>query len=160
MPEGTDDTAGQQTDPSGSQAPPWEAEGQQFDPERAWQLIQTLRTEREGLKSERDGLKTRVSEHEQASMTELEREKQRADEASAQVPTLQSENARLRAALEVGLDGDLIDRLRGATFEELKADAEQLKQRFSAPPTRFDHGPRQTAAATSMNDLILGGTRR
>lgn len=153
--------AGQQQDGQQGTPPPWEANGQQFDPERAWKLIQNLQGERDGLRSERDTLRSTVSEHEQASMTELQRATQRAETAEGRLPTLESENTRLRAALSVGLtDPDLIDRLRGSTLDELVADAKALQQRLAPPQRRFDTGARQTADASDMNDLIFGGLRR
>lgn len=139
----------------GGEKPPWEANGQQFDPERAWRLIQNVQ-------SERDGLKTKVTEHEQASMTEQQKLEQRAATAEGQLPTLQSENLRLRAAISAGIDVADVDRLRGNTLAELVEDAKQLKQRYGGgqqPPPRFDHGARQNAGTQSMNDLIFG-TRR
>jgi hypothetical protein len=164
MPEGNDSGAqagaeqqqgqqGQTGGQQGGQAPPWEASGEPFDPDRAWRRIQALQ-------GERDTLRSRVTEHEQASMTELQRITQRAEQAEGQLPTLQQENARLRVALEVGLDADLMDRLRGNTVEELKADAEQLKGRFGARQQPFDHGARQSAGPQSMNDLIFGARQR
>lgn len=144
----------------GGQTPPWEANGQSFDPERAWRLIQNLQGERDGLKTERDGLQSKVSEHEQASMSELEKLTSRVEKAEGQVGPLQSENLRLRAAISAGIDPDDIDRLRGNTLEELVEDAKQLRERYTRQQqAAFDHGPRTTPQAGSMNDLIFGARR-
>lgn len=165
MPEGTEGQAvqedGEAQQTQQQTTPPWEANGERFDPERAWRLIQDLRGERDGLRTERETLQGRVSEFEQANQTDAERLTQRAETAEARIPTLEQENNRLRAAMQVGLDPELIDRLRGDTLEDLVQDAKSLQQRMGPPAAqRFAHGARQSSAPGSMNDLIAGAIRR
>ncbi len=66
----------------------------------------------------------------------LRRERNAAREAAKnakndpQMTKLQAENLRLRVGMTVGLDADLVDRLRGETEEELLEDAQKMLDRF------------------------------
>lgn len=85
MPEGTEGQSapqggeqnGQQQNNEGSQqeqqAPPWERDGQEFNPERAWNLIQSLRQERDGIRQEHQTAAQELEQLRQASLTDQER---------------------------------------------------------------------------------------
>lgn len=118
-----------------AETPPW---GDSFDAEKAWKLIENLRSDKEKL-SAREVLtpdqKEKLAEYDrlvEASQTESERrDKQLAQlqESTARIPTLEAENLRLQVALEKGLVGeraDLAARLQGSTREELAEDADKL----------------------------------
>ena len=140
------------------EAPPWERNGEPFDPDRAWRQIESLRGERETLRGERDRLAAAQRAAEQATMSETDKLREQVKD----LPGMQSENLRLRAALAAGItDVDLIDRLRGNTLDELKADAEQLKTKLGAatPAPRFEHGARQQSDSQDINDLLFGNLR-
>lgn len=190
MPEGTEgqgepqggEQNGQQQEPQGGQqeqqqAPPWEREGQQFDPERAWNLIQSLRGERDELRGERETLQGRVSEFEQQSMSEQERLTHRATTAEQQAQSTAAELTQIRVALTHGfvtrnedgtysLDGDAIDLLGTGTEEELTARAARIAalrtpQQQEAGPASFDGGPRTpTAPPQDMNTFLRKATGR
>lgn len=137
-----------------AEAPPW---GDDFDPDKAWKLIQNLRSDKEKLAAREvltDEHKAILAEHEkqiEASKTEL----QKAQEAAGKVPTLEAQNLRLQVALEKGLTGDraeLMARLQGETKEELLADADKLLALLApgapAEPQTPRPNPAQGASAT------------
>lgn len=73
--------------------PPWEASGEDFDPQRAWNLIQNLR-------GDLDKAKPVLDEHErlrQASQTDLERAKEELTAATGQIETWRTQAIRAQA---------------------------------------------------------------
>lgn len=137
-----------------AEKPPW---GDDFDADKAWKLIQNLRSDKEKLSAREvltDEQKTRLAEYDkyvEASKTEL----QKAQEAASKVPTLEEQNLRLQVALEKGLTGDRADlaaRLQGKTKEELSADADKLLALLApgvpAEPQSPRPNPAQGASAT------------
>lgn len=82
-------------DPTPADAPkaPWEASGEPFDPQRAWNLIQNLR-------GDLDKAKPVLDEHErlrQASQTDLERAKEELDAATGREETWRNQAIRAQA---------------------------------------------------------------
>ena len=79
--------------------------------------------------SDYDDLKQKaleLEEIEEAKRSDLERLTNERDSLKESLTPLQTENLRLRVALEKKLPGDLIDRLKGGTEEEMQADADKL----------------------------------
>lgn len=70
--------------------------------------------------------------------------------------TFAAENLRLRVALDKRLPGELIDRLKGATKEELEADADKLMSYLHPSGGGFDGGARSDKGTKpfDMNALI------
>ena len=65
------------------------------------------------------------------------------DDLTAKVTKYESDAVKIRIADEVGLPHEVIDRLRGTTEEEIKADAESLLPLFkhvTMPPKATDDG--------------------
>lgn len=81
---------------------------------------------------------------EQANKTELERAQQAATEATTSATQAQQEALRLRVAITKGLPASLVDRLRGATEQELTADADELLKLVTPPESNGQQpaGPR------------------
>lgn len=133
--------------PQGEQVPPWERDGQQFDPERAWTRIQNMQRDLETARS-------RVTEFEQAAMTDQQRIEARAAAAEEAATNAQRELARYRVAADKGVPADL---LAGTTEEEMAAHADRLiafgGQRPPAVPS-FDGGARTPTEGADMNDLL------
>lgn len=161
-----DDPAGEGDKPAGSEKPAdpgsgdkpagGEAEVPDFvkDPAKAYAEIQKLRNESAAERTKRTNAERTLSELQQAAKDaekqklvegkdfqklyeEAEREKQ---EALQRAATTALENLRLKVGTAAGLPADLIERLRGASEDELKADAEKLKA-FVADPKK----PRTTS---------------
>lgn len=83
----------------------------------------------------------------------------------ADMEVLNSENELLKTKVEVvaevGLDIALIDRLKGKTKEEIKADAEQLKSLFKTPDQKFIKEPEPKVdpkpKGMSVEDFLKAG---
>ena len=96
-----------------------------------------LKSEREARKAaERSAaeLKARLDEIEKANLSDLERAQQEAADAKSRLADLERQSLAQRIALEEGLHASLVDRLRGATEDEIRADAAALKQLVGQQP--------------------------
>jgi hypothetical protein len=65
-------------------------------------------------------------ERKQAELSELEKAQQKAAQLETELTTLRLNELRRQAAKAAGIPADLAERLRGATLEDLQADAEEL----------------------------------
>ena len=121
----------------GKPKPPWGSD-EEFDPEKAWKLIQNLRSEKEQLKP----LADKAKELEDAQKTEQERltEKLTASEKRAVEAELKA--ARLEVATEKGLPRTSVKFLTGTTPEELAESADELLA-LLAPEDPGDPDPRK-----------------
>lgn len=132
------DTENEQTPATNAGAAPW---GEDFDAEKAWRLVQNLRTERDGLKTERDALKGERD----ALATERDGLKTELQTKTDEAERLSKETARevaLQKVLRKFPDlEDFADLLTGDTEEELVAKAERLaKIGKPAEPADGDKG--------------------
>lgn len=116
---------------------PWTAED--FDAERAWRLVQSLRAERDGLKTERDDARKEAEEFRSAaSKTGDERDKALA------AATKRAEDAERSLAIRKhNLPDDVVeefaDYLTG-TPDEVEAKAARLAARLAPKPPEGDGG--------------------
>jgi len=155
---------------------PW---GADFNAQTAWNEIKSLRKENAKARTENQALKANALTEDQqqmlqeyallqdASQTDIERmqaQLEAAQQAAGQVPTLSSENLRLRVALDKGLSPELINRLQGSTREELEADADTLLGMLA--PKTAQEGLRPNPAqgtsgggAPSIQDQIAEATK-
>jgi len=113
--------------------PPWGTDAD-FNPEKAWNLIQALRGDKTTLTAERDGLKQKVDAAEAATLTEAQRLERERDDAVKNGTTTATELAKARAALKYGLAEDDLDLLGSGTPDEIAARAERLAARLSTAP--------------------------
>jgi polyhydroxyalkanoate synthesis regulator phasin len=126
--------------------PPWGSD-EDFNPQKAWDLIQNLRGDLKTAKddatatkaklstveSERDAALKQVTDKEEAGKSESEKltgrfaemEKQLADERQARI--------RAEVASAKGLSPAQAKRLAGTTKEELEADADEILEAFPTP---------------------------
>lgn len=140
-------------------APPW---GDDFDAQKAWNLVQNLRADKEKLASREaltDDQKVKLAEYDslvEASKTDAQRrdeelEKFRAEAAAK--AAVEAENLRFRVALEKGLPANLVGRLQGSTVEEVTADADTLlaliKPAAPADPRAPKPNPAQGASGAT-----------
>jgi hypothetical protein len=105
---------------------PWGSDDD-FDPDKAWRLIENLRSDIDRLKPQA----ARAKELEDAQKTEQQRlaeardaEKQRADTAEAQA-------ARLEAAIRHGLSEEDLDLLDGVPADKVEQRARRLAERLA-----------------------------
>lgn len=122
---GDDDDGG--TGGDDSQKPPW-GDDDDFDPERAWKLIQKLRASDKTQEVER--LRAELKRHEDSQKTDAQKLEERATTAEQTAAAATREAARLRVALRKNLTEAQARRLVGDTEEELEADADELLASF------------------------------
>lgn len=117
------------TESTGS-TPPW---GDNFDAEKAWTLIQNLRTDKDTLQtkltsteSERDALAKTAQEAEDAQKSDAQKLADRLAAAEKALGEKDRELAKTRVLAKHSIPEELADFLTGATEEELTAQAEKL----------------------------------
>lgn len=148
--------------------PPWGSDDE-FNPQKAWDLIQNLRGE---LKTSKDTLaattaKVKTVEGERdAALKQItdkdEAGKSESEKLAGQIADLETKlateaEARLRAEVVAakGLTPAQAKRLSGASREELEADADELLEAF--PTNGAAGGPPSTKPRPSLSDTASGG---
>lgn len=131
-----DDTPPDAPNDDARPAPPWGSEDE-FNPEKAWKLIQDLRRDKERLKP----LADKAKELEDASKTEGERLAEQAAEAASRAEAAERRALLAEARAErPSLTPAQVARLQGDTVDELLADAEELygpiESQATPKPTR------------------------
>lgn len=117
------DTENQNPAPTDAEKAPW---GDDFDAERAWKLVQNLRSERDTLKSERDSLKGErdaLTTERDGLKTELQTKTEELEKTSKETARELALQKVLRKHPELEEFADL---LTGDTEEELASKAERL----------------------------------
>lgn len=115
--------------------PPWERDGETFDPERAWKLVQNLKAELATVKAKQAEAPEPTAAEEPApepedKPTEAEAPEPQ-DDSAAQIASLQAELARAKALAAVGLSQDFAPFVPGATSEEIEANLATLQKLIS-----------------------------
>lgn len=115
--------------------PPWERDGETFDPERAWKLVQNLKAELAAVKAKQAEAPEPTAAEEpapepEAKPAEAETPEPQEDSA-AQIASLQAELARVKALAAVGLSQDFAPFVPGATSEEIEANLATLQKLIS-----------------------------
>ncbi|MEO2133387.1 MULTISPECIES: hypothetical protein [unclassified Microbacterium] len=118
--------------------PPW---GDDFDAEKAWELITTLRaaektlkTERNAFKAERDELAVKVQGFEDAGKTEAEKADAKAQADAAELAKARRDLFVERALRKHAIPEELVEFLTGDDEESILAKAEKLAGLKSAKP--------------------------
>ena len=122
--------------------PPWGEEETNFDAERAWKLIQNLRTERDDYKGRLEPLNERLREIDEANLTVEQKAARDLEEAQASAVALQSENALLKAAMEHGLTSDDLALLEGLPADVIADRAKALAARLRTPASVIPQRPK------------------
>lgn len=124
--------------------PPW-GDDENFNPERAWKLIQNLQVQAKNpaAKKELEQLRTKIKEYEEANLTEKQRLEKELEEAKTSSSTTGADLLKIRAAMAKAPEGmspskilTMSKRLTGNTPEELETDAEELFADFAPASTR------------------------
>lgn len=115
--------------------PPWERDGETFDPERAWKLVQNLKAELAAVKAKQAEAPEPTAAEEpapepEAEPTEAETPEPQ-DDSAAQIASLQAELARVKALASVGLSQEFAPFVPGATSEEIEANLATLQKLIS-----------------------------
>lgn len=115
--------------------PPWERDGETFDPERAWKLVQNLKAELAAVKAKQTEAPEPATAEEPAPEPEAEPSETEApepqDDSAAQIASLQAELARVKALAAVGLSQDFAPFVPGATSEEIETNLATLQKLIS-----------------------------
>lgn len=115
--------------------PPWERDGETFDPERAWKLVQNLKAELSAVKAKQAGAPEPTAAEEPAPEPEDKPAEAEApdsqDDSAAQIASLQAELARVKALAAVGLSQDFAPFVPGETSEEIEANLATLQKLIS-----------------------------
>ena len=133
--------------PPVAQTPPW-GTPEEFDPEKAWALIQNLKAQKNDPAAAKEllDLRAKVQAAEDATLSAVEKERVRAERAEQALAESTASSLRSAIALEKGLTASQAKRLVGTTREELEADAAQLLVDFPvavipAAPSANGQGP-------------------
>lgn len=115
--------------------PPWERDGETFDPERAWKLVQNLKAELAAVKAKQAEAPEPAAAKEpapepEAKPTEAETPEPQEDSA-VQIASLQAELARVKALAAVGLSQDFAPFVPGDNSEEIEANLATLQKLIS-----------------------------
>jgi hypothetical protein len=121
--------------------PPWGDEEENFDAERAWELIQNLRADVSKLKTERDEARDKAKKLEDEKLSDQERKDKEAREATERATAAETEAIRLRVAMKHGLEEEDLDLLGTGDEEAIEARAKRLAERTA--PTSDDVAPRR-----------------
>ena len=115
--------------------PPWERDGETFDPERAWKLVQNLKAELATVKAKQAEAPETAAEEPapepEAEPSEAENSSESQDDSAAQIASLQTELARVKALAAVGLSQDFAPFVPGATSEEIEKNLATLQKLIS-----------------------------
>ena len=134
-----------------------ETQGKTFTQEQVNAMLADHKKRTEGKYADYDQMKEKASkfdELEREKMSEIERVTVERDELKTKADSAIDENTRLRVALEKKLPVELIDRLKGATKEELEADADELLKlvKPSNSGGSFDGGHRGSANSRDVSE--------
>lgn len=122
-------------EPTGT-TPPWERDGETFDPERAWKLVQNLKAELAAVKAKQAEAPEPAAAEEPAPEPETEPAESETssaaqDDSAAQIASLQAELARVKALAAVGLSQDFAPFVPGEDSEEIEANLATLQKLIS-----------------------------
>lgn len=115
--------------------PPWERDGETFDPERAWKLVQNLKAELATVKAKQAEAPEPTAAEEpvqepEAKPAEAETSESQ-DDSAAQIASLQAELARVKALAAVGLSQDFAPFVPGDNSEEIETNLATLQKLIS-----------------------------
>lgn len=128
------EAAAQEATTEPTPTPPWGSD-EDFNPEKAWNLIENLRAEAKDAKA-------KVRDFEDANLSAQEKAERDLQELRTNYEASQLTNARLQALVDnPGLKAEDLDLIAGSTAEEVKANAAKLAARLGSgipatPPTQ------------------------
>ncbi|BAQ32084.1 hypothetical protein [Bifidobacterium scardovii] len=117
----------------GGQKPPWERDGEDFSPEKAWKLIENLRSDNAKLRESNESSNAKLREIEDSKLTE--QEKLQRDLSEAQARLAEADRAKAWADARSKwpqLKEEDFDLLGAATPEEIADKAAKLAARIPA----------------------------
>lgn len=137
-----------QPDEPDAPAPPWGSDDD-FSPEKAWRLIQNLRSENAELKP----FRTKAQELEDAQKTDVERLTEQLTQSQQQLADAQASALRAEVrATRPDLKPAQVARLQGATIEELLEDADEVYGPAPEEPARPTGRPKERLRSGAVPD--------
>lgn len=125
--------------------PPWGNE--EFDPQRAWTLLQNVRGDLQRSQGRNRELEAEKSARERQQMSELDRTKAERDDLQRQLGQTRLEALKSQVAIAKGLSAEAMEFLSGSTQEELEANADKLKRMIGASESASPRSPDYGAGA-------------
>ena len=136
--------------------PPWGSDDE-YNPEKAWKLIQDVRSDAANAKQDRDAYKSKVIQFEDANKDEKTKLTEAKEEAAKEAAESKAEAIRLRMALKYGLDEDDLDLLGVGDEEQIESRAKRLAERSVSKEQDSSRRPKEKlrpgAAPKSEDDL-------
>lgn len=132
------------------ETPPWGSD-EDFDPARAWALIQGLRTDKTKTQAERDELAARVKAEEDAALSEQEKVKRELEQTRQELAAQRRENALTKYELP---ESALVF-LTAESAEDIEAQASALA---GLTPKKEPEAPKAPASARVTPALPNGQT--
>ncbi|RSX53946.1 hypothetical protein D2E25_0252 [Bifidobacterium goeldii] len=145
------------SDADGGQKPPWERDGEEFNPEKAWNLIQHLRDDNSKLKSVNETTSAKLREFEDAKLTEQEKMQRDLKEVREQLASVNVEKAWAEARAKYPqLTQQDFDLIGAGTPEEIADKAAKLAARIPAQDT--ENAARQAIIESERRKPLTGGS--
>lgn len=144
----------EQTDTTSEQAAP-EVDAQTAPKTYDAAYVEKLRKEAARYRTEAktgEEARLRLKEIEDRDLSELEKARRDAEQATSRLAEYEKTTVRQRVALEKGLPASLVGRLQGATEDEISADADALLALIKTP-TSPRPDPSQGARTASAEDM-------
>jgi hypothetical protein len=116
--------------------------------------LRALEREREARRDAERKLKEAQEAAERDKLSEKQRLEKERDDAKGEAARVKLEAMRFRIGLKAGVPVDHLDRIRGETEEEIKADAEDYAKSLGQQGGGLGGGARGTQAPQDMNALI------
>ena len=130
----TDAAGNEPNQPTGDsgQEPPWERDGEEFSPEKAWNLIRNLRADNAKLKESDDAKAVKLREIEDANLSEKEKADRDLKEAREQLDAIRTQKAWAEAMAEHQcLTKEDFDLIGAGSPQEVREKAAKLAARLS-----------------------------
>jgi hypothetical protein len=128
----TDAAGNEPNQPTGDsgQKPPWERDGEEFSPEKAWNLIRNLRADNAKLKESDDAKAVKLREIEDANLSEKEKADRDLKEAREQLDAIRTQKAWAEAMAEHQcLTKEDFDLIGAGSPQEVREKAAKLSTR-------------------------------
>lgn len=154
----------QETPPTGStEKPATQPWGDDFDPNRAWNTIQTQREQEKQLKEKINQIESELQQRKDAEKTELEKAQERAKEAQERAEKAELSLLRGRVAAEFGIPADFLSANDEETLKsQAKALTEFVDSKVGKPAPDLPAKPKETLVpgnGTGGDDIQLTGAQ-
>lgn len=155
-----DDTTQETT---GTEQEPAETPAEATDQADLAAELERTRAALKNANKEAEKHRLKLKEVDDAKLSEIEKAKRDAEEASKELEKLRKDSLRQKVALNAGLPAKWVGRLQGDTEEELAADAAEILadlNRTKKPAPDPSQGPRETAVVSGKAKGLAEAQKR